>query len=85
MLILKLLVSFLKPLTKKRPPALWRAGLPWGPSLGLTPKGSLHNAVVVLLIFLLPVNKSASLVARLCFGDGLPVWTPCLTAWGNFC
>ncbi len=67
MLILKLLMTFLKALNEKTSPRAMAGGFALGMIIGLTPKGSLHNAVVVLLIFLLPVNKSASLVSAAVF------------------
>ncbi len=67
MLILKLLISFLKALNEKASPRAMAGGFALGMIIGLTPKGSLHNAGVILLIFLLPVNKSASLVSAAVF------------------
>jgi uncharacterized protein (TIGR03546 family) len=67
MLIVKLFVSFLKALNEKASPRAMAGGFALGAIIGLTPKGSLHNAVVVVLIFLLPVNKSASLVSAAVF------------------
>lgn len=63
MLALKILASFFKALNEKASPRAIAGGLALGAIIGLTPKGSFHNAIVVLLIFLLPVNKSASLVS----------------------
>lgn len=63
MLALKILASFFKALNEKASPRAIAGGLALGAVIGLTPKGSFHNAVVVMLIFLLPVNKSASLVS----------------------
>jgi uncharacterized protein (TIGR03546 family) len=62
-LALKILASFFKALNEKASPRAIAGGLALGAVIGLTPKGSFHNAVVVMLIFLLPVNKSASLVS----------------------
>jgi uncharacterized protein (TIGR03546 family) len=62
-LALKILASFFKALNEKASPRAIAGGLALGAIIGLTPKGSFHNAFVVMLIFLLPVNKSASLVS----------------------
>jgi uncharacterized protein (TIGR03546 family) len=62
-LALKILASFFKALNEKASPRAIAGGLALGAIIGLTPKGSFHNAFVVILIFLLPVNKSASLVS----------------------
>ncbi|MBK8575035.1 MAG: TIGR03546 family protein [Elusimicrobia bacterium] len=52
--------------------------------IGLTPKGSLHNAIVVLFIFFLPVNKSASLVAAALFSLIAYLMDPMFNRVGEF-
>lgn len=84
MLMLKLFVSFLKALNEKASPRAMAGGFALGAIIGLTPKGNLHNAVVVLLIFLLPVNKSASLVAAALFSLVAYVFDPLFNRVGEF-
>ncbi len=84
MLILKLTVTFLKALNEKASPRALAGGFALGVLIGLTPKGSLHNAVVVLLIFLLPVNKSASLVAAALFALMSYLFDPLFNRIGEF-
>lgn len=64
---MKILVSFFRALNEKASPRALAGGFALGAIIGLTPKGSLHNAVILVLIFLLPVNKSASLVSLALF------------------
>ena len=84
MLILKLLMTFLKALNEKASPRAMAGGFALGMIIGLTPKGSLHNAVVVLLIFLLPVNKSASLVSAAAFALFSYLLDPFFNSVGEF-
>jgi uncharacterized protein (TIGR03546 family) len=84
MLLLKILVSFFKALNEKASPRALAGGLALGVVIGLTPKGSLHNAVIVLLIFLLPVNKSASLVGVAVFSLFAYVLDPLFNRLGEF-
>ncbi|MBL8024133.1 MAG: TIGR03546 family protein [Elusimicrobia bacterium] len=67
MLIAKILFSFIRALNEKASPHALAGGFALGAIIGLTPKGSLHNVLVLFLIFLLPVNKSASLVSAILF------------------
>ncbi len=84
MLFLKILVSFLKALNEKASPRALAGGLALGAVIGWTPKGSLHNVVIVLLIFLLPVNKSASLVAVAVFSLFSYLFDPVFSRIGEF-
>jgi uncharacterized protein (TIGR03546 family) len=81
---MKLLVTFLKALNEKASPRALAGGFALGAIIGLTPKGSLHNVVVVLLIFLLPVNKSASLVAAALFSIMAYLVDPVFNRVGEF-
>jgi len=67
MLALKILANFIKALNAKDGSRAIAGGLALGSVMGLTPVGSLHNGVVLLLIFILPVNKSASIVGTVLF------------------
>jgi uncharacterized protein (TIGR03546 family) len=67
MIALKILLNFLKALSSRASPRAIAGGFALGAVIGFTPVGSLHNVVVLLLIFILPVNKSASLVSAALF------------------
>jgi uncharacterized protein (TIGR03546 family) len=68
MLILKIIAGFLQALNAKATPRAIAGGVALGALLGLSPTGGVQNILLLLLIFLLPVNKSASVVAALAFG-----------------
>lgn len=83
MLILKLIAGFLQALNAKATPRAIAGGFALGAVIGLTPKGSLHNAVILLLIFLLPVNKSASIVSAILLAIFAPLGDPLFNALGR--
>ena len=83
MLILKIIAGFLQALNAKATPRALAGGFALGAVIGLTPKGSLHNAIVLLLIFLLPVNKSASIVSGLLLAVIAPLGDPLFNAVGH--
>jgi uncharacterized protein (TIGR03546 family) len=68
MIFLKILANFISALNAKATPRGIAGGFALGAIIGLTPTGSLHNIAVLLLIFILPLNKSASLVSAILFG-----------------
>ncbi len=68
MLILKIFAGFLQALNAKATPRAIAGGVALGALIGLSPTGGVQNILFLLLIFLLPVNKSASVVAALAFG-----------------
>jgi uncharacterized protein (TIGR03546 family) len=84
MLIAKIIFSFIRALNEKVSPRALAGGFALGAIIGLTPKGSLHNVVVLLLIFLLPVNKSASLVSALVFALVSYLFDPFFNRVGEF-
>lgn len=67
MLIFKILAGFLQALNAKATPRALAGGVALGALIGLSPTGGVQNIVLLLLIFLFPVNKSASVVAALAF------------------
>lgn len=67
MLLLKILAGFLQALNAKATPRAIAGGVALGALIGLSPTGGVQNIVLLLLIFLLPVNKSASVVSALVF------------------
>lgn len=67
MLFLKILAGFLQALNAKATPRALAGGVALGALIGLSPTGGVQNIVLLLLIFLLPVNKSASVVSAVAF------------------
>jgi len=67
MLILKLLAKMIKVLRSEAAPEQVAGGFILGMIPGLTPLGSLHNVLVLLLIILLRVNVAAALFALALF------------------
>ena len=65
--MLRLLAKLLKVLNSEANPSQISLGLAAGLILGLTPLWSLHNGLLLLLVFLLRVNLSAFFVAFLMF------------------
>lgn len=78
------MVSFFRALNEKASPRALAGGFALGTIIGLTPMGSLHNAVIVILIFLLPVNKSASLVSLALFSLVAYLLDPLFNRVGEF-
>ncbi|TXH21183.1 MAG: TIGR03546 family protein [Elusimicrobia bacterium] len=67
MLLFKILAGFLQALNAKATPRAVAGGVALGALIGLSPTGGVQNIALLLLIFLLPVNKSASIVSALAF------------------
>jgi uncharacterized protein (TIGR03546 family) len=60
---LKLLFKFIRILNKEASPRAIAGGMALGMIIGLTPKGCLHNIIVLILIFMLNVNTASALLA----------------------
>jgi uncharacterized protein (TIGR03546 family) len=84
MLLLKLLINFIQVLNEKASPRAIAGGAALGAVIGLTPTGSLHNALILFLIFLLPVNKSAALFAAAVLSLPALLLAPLFNAVGRF-
>ena len=67
MIFLKFLKNFIGVLNEEAGPRAIAAGAALGAVIGLTPKGSPHNLVVLALFFLLNVNGSAGAFAAAVF------------------
>lgn len=63
MIALKLLLKFIRILNKEASPKAIAGGLALGMIIGFTPKGSLHNVVVLALILMLNVNAASAFFA----------------------
>lgn len=61
------MAGFLQALNAKATPRALAGGVALGALIGLSPTGGVQNIAFLLLIFLLPVNKSASVVSALTF------------------
>ena len=67
MLTLKFLLKFIQLLNKDATPQALAGGMAMGSIIGITPKGSLHNLVILLIILMIRVNFSAALLAMAVF------------------
>lgn len=67
MFLFKILAGFLQALNAKSSPRALAGGVALGALIGLSPTGGVQNILWLLLVFLLPVNKSASVVSALAF------------------
>ena len=67
MILLKFLMNFIKVLNEEAGPRAIAAGAALGAVIGLTPKGSPHNLVILALFFFLNVNGSAGAFAAAVF------------------
>jgi uncharacterized protein (TIGR03546 family) len=84
MLVLQFLINFIKVLNEQASPRAIAGGVALGAVIGLTPTGSFHNAVILLLIFFLTVNKSAALFSALLFSLIAPLGAPLYDRLGRF-
>jgi uncharacterized protein (TIGR03546 family) len=83
-LILKFLLNFLNMLNQKVSSRQIAAGLALGVVPGLTPTGSLHNLLVLLVFFYFPVNKSAALITWALFSPVAYALDPVFHRLGEF-
>ena len=67
MIILKLLLKFIGILNKEASPRAIAGGMALGMIIGLTPKGSLHNLVVLVFVLMLNVNAASAFVSAAAF------------------
>lgn len=67
MVALKLLLKFIAILNKEAGARAIAAGMAFGMIIGLTPKGSLHNLAVLVLILMLNVNAASAIFAATVF------------------
>lgn len=84
MLILKFLIQFVKALNEQASPRAIAGGVALGAVIGLTPTGSFHNGLIVLLIFFLAVNKTAALASAFVFAAVSPLGAPLYDRLGRF-
>jgi uncharacterized protein (TIGR03546 family) len=67
MLTVKLLLKLLAILNKDATPQQIAGGMALGAIIGMTPAGSLHNLVVLVLIFMIRVNITSAFLAAAVF------------------
>lgn len=67
MITLKLLLKFINILNKAATSRAIAGGMAFGMIIGLTPKGSLHNLVVLVLILMLNVNAASAFFSAAVF------------------
>jgi uncharacterized protein (TIGR03546 family) len=67
MLTLKFLLKFFKILNQDASPRAIAAGMALGAIIGLTPKGSLHNVAVLIILFMLNANVVSGFFAAAVF------------------
>src|ERR1051326_9087090 len=84
MIALKFLMKFIGILNKNGSPRQVAAGLALGSIAGITPKMSLHNLVLLVLIFMVRVNVSAAFLSCAVFALLAPPFDPLFNKIGYF-
>ena len=84
MFVLKIIAKFIKVLQSAESPTQVAWGFAFGSIIGLTPMMSLHNLILLILIFILKVNIAAAMLAFIVFSLVAFLFDPIFHSIGYF-